>query len=88
MTNNLTVKTNPELESQKHYIPRRKISTLDMIKGTATFYYGRNVDFEDMDRKDEMLKRNGYEINSTDIKFSRGDGVIYIINFEPRDLVA
>ena len=59
-----------------------------MIKGTATFYYGRNVDFEDLDRKEQMLKDQGYEINSTDIKFNREDGVIYIINFEPRDLVA
>lgn len=88
MANDLSIKTNSEPKSQKPYFPKHNVNTLDMIKGIATFYYGRNADFEDMDRKDEMLREQGYEINSTYFKFNQKDGIIYIINFEPRNLVA
>ncbi len=70
----------------KRYNP--KIGVIDMIKGVATFYYGRNVDFEDIDKKEQFLKDQGHEITSAYFNFNKEDGISYIINFEPRDLVA
>ena len=77
-------------EMQDVIIPqaRSRINTIDMVGGVATFNYGRKVDFIEMDRTEKMLEENGYEITSTSLTFNQRDGVVYIINFEPKDLAA
>ena len=75
-----------KIKKPERYNP--KIDVIDMEKGVANFFYGRLLDFEDMDRKDEMLEEQGYEITSVRYALDREKGITYIINFEPRDLVA